>query len=111
NGLATIYRYDLFGNLVAVEQNLTIEDEEQTIITRYAYDEVDNLTSIQLPAGQSINMSYNGFGQRVRYVDALNNTWSFSYDDTGNIEQVSDPLGNVQSFQYDAENRLNQITF
>ena len=111
NGLATIYRYDLFGNLVAIEQNRTIDGEEQTIITRYSYDEIDNLSAIQLPAGQSINLSYNGSGQRVRYVDALNNTWSFSYDDTGHIEQISDPLGNVQSFQYDVENRLNQITF
>lgn len=111
NGLATVYRYDLFGNLVAIEQNPIINDEEQTLVTRYAYDEIDNLILVQSPEGQSINMSYNGSGQRVRYVDAMNNSWSFSYDDIGNVSQVSNPLGNVQSFRYDEASRLNQIGF
>ncbi|MGB7337450.1 MAG: DUF6531 domain-containing protein [Phototrophicaceae bacterium] len=110
-GLITLYNYDLFGNIVSVQQSDQLGDNPTTITSRYSYDAIDNLTQIELPDNQIINLTYNGSGQRVRYSDAANNTWSYSYDDVGNLSQISNPLGNNQNYQYDLSNRLRSITY
>jgi YD repeat-containing protein len=101
NGQETGYRYDLYGNLIVVERGGST--------TRYEYDEVDNLRRIELPAGQSILITYNALRQPVRYSDAENNAWTYSYDDSGNLSQLTDPLGNSTAYRYDVTNRLIAI--
>lgn len=109
SGLVSIYRYDLFGNLIAVERSQMVDDELVTYTSRYQYDEVDNLIQVQQPEGQIVSLTYNGLSQRVRYIDAENNGWSFTYDDVGNLTQVSNPLGYTQEFNFDVASRLQNI--
>ena len=110
-GRETNYLYDLFGNLLAVEQTRTEGDETVTLETTYSYDSTDNLLSVTSPGGETINMTYNNTGQRVRYIDAADNSWSYSYSDNGNLEQLSNPLGANLDFEYDNANRIVSITF
>jgi RHS repeat-associated protein len=111
NGQETILRYDVFGNLVLLERTLATDAEAISLSYRYVYDEVDNLRSIELPNGQRISMTYNVLNQRVRYIDAENNGWSYSYDSAGNISQISNPLGSLLSFDYDSVKRITQIAY
>lgn len=107
----TRYLYDLFGNLLAIEQIESADTGNITLETTYSYDSADNLLSVTSPGSETVNMTYNSTGQRVRYIDAADNSWSYSYDDAGNLEQVNNPPGNNQIFAYDNANRIESIIF
>ncbi len=103
---ATEIRYDI-GNILLTRYL----DDDTALEHRYFFDEVNNLTRIVLPGEQTINMTYNLLGQRVRYIDAESNGWSYAYDSAGRLAQVSDPQGNFVTYAYDGADRISSITY
>lgn len=106
SGYETLYRYDEFGNIIGIERSLVTDEATVPYAYRFEYDTVNNLIRVQLPGGQQINQTYDVLSQRVRYIGASGNGWSYSYDAGHNLTQISDPLGNSLDYEYDLSNRL-----
>ncbi len=123
----TTEQYDIRGRLIAVIER----DASSEQITRYTYDDNDNLTSITDPRGfvvaQYINdfngrklvvehvdagthrALYDASGQRVRRISPRNQTVETSYDSTGRVTDVAIDGSVVEHFTYDTGRGSNLI--
>ncbi|WP_158289964.1 RHS repeat-associated core domain-containing protein [Ramlibacter sp. WS9] len=87
-GVVTSYGYDLAGRLTSVAQSLSVT---ATATTTYGYDES---------------------GAKIKQVDALGRTTTWSLDGNGRITGRTIQDGTTESSQYDIEgNRLTKKTF
>ncbi len=92
----TTYEYDVLDNLIARKEKVS---EEQTLVTRYDYDNSENLIKITQPEGNSVERVYNergfvsqiirGAGTQVPAVHTL------TYDRNGNLVQIVDAADNT----------------
>lgn len=116
------YTYDVVGNLD------TMSDATGT--TDYAYDELNRLTQVTYPNGQTIGYTYNEVGDitgiatpfgTVGYTYDIANRLSgitlpnaqeviYQYDAGGNLLQVDFPNGTAGAYAYDSRNRLDILT-
>jgi len=87
-GAETLYKYDLWGNLI--EENVKIGDGEYSK-TKFTYD---------------------SFGRMLSRTDAEGNTTEFEYDclHIDKPTTVKDPEGNIFRYRYDMAGRLEAIT-
>ena len=76
---ATIYEYDVLGNLIAVT------------------DAQNNKTTI----------SYDSLGRKIGMIDPDMGAWSYDYDANNNLVYQQDANGQVIRFEYDALDRLS----
>ncbi|MCZ0756682.1 DNRLRE domain-containing protein, partial [Anoxybacillus sp. J5B_2022] len=98
--------YSADGNFV------TSETDELNQTTSYGYDANGNQTSVTTPGGRKTTYAYN-------YLDQLTSvtlvapagqpsiTTSYTYDAQGNLKTRTDPRNNVTTFDYNA---INQVT-
>lgn len=71
------------------------------------------MTQILDPAGNSVNISFDGSLRVTALTDAIGQVTTFSYTnaaDPWKITKVTDPFGRFASFTYDGGNRLATIT-
>jgi RHS repeat-associated protein len=76
---------------------------------RYTYDSQGNLTRSEAPDGAVTRASYNAWGQPTSITDAENRTTAYAYDDYGNLITTTDAAGNVTTSTYDIVGR--EVTY
>ncbi len=132
NGIKSVYRYDSRGNRTAVwigvgaqqnaEGRIEITEQSQAQLTRYRYDEFNQLVSKTDGMGNALVDDNSALYQRLRQqlgyaaeVSELSNqdratlrglyTEHYSYDRVGNRLSLTDHEGRVTQYGYDALDR------
>ncbi|WLR43096.1 RHS repeat-associated core domain-containing protein [Bacillus carboniphilus] len=121
-------KYDTYGNKMEA-----IDEKNQSIT--YAYDKADQLQSLNLPNGASVNYQYdlngnmtskeivsngkkqpfqyqyNGLNQLLKTTGPLNDITVNEYDENGNKIKTTLPRGNDIKWSYDGFDRINTISY
>ncbi|HYF00174.1 MAG TPA: DUF6531 domain-containing protein, partial [Planctomycetota bacterium] len=127
-GMVTEYGYDARGNLVsrrmsgasAVVAASAVYDQTfgkplsetdaNGNTTRYTLDGAGNVTSIALPTGKTVSLTYAGNGDLVGATDERGLTTQTSYDNYGNPTSVTRAVGPgatvTTTSEYDVRSRL-----
>jgi RHS repeat-associated protein len=87
NGRITRFYRDVWDNALGVEQTNTIAGARKTLVTRYAYDALSQLTTATDAKGNATRLEYDTLGRRVT-VDS---------PDLGRTESRFDPAGNLKA--------------
>ncbi|MFD2746098.1 hypothetical protein ACFSTH_07175, partial [Paenibacillus yanchengensis] len=99
NEQATIYAYDLFGQLTSVKNALG-----ET--TTYHYDQLGQHIKTTYPDGKATSKDYDQAGRLIKNVDALGAAEKFYYDKNGNKIKLIDKRKQQFTYAYDNRNRL-----
>ncbi|NVJ48902.1 MAG: RHS repeat protein [Gammaproteobacteria bacterium] len=75
-------------------------------VTRFTYNNLDQVTKVIDPRGNATLFYYDGFGNLVRQVSPDSGTTYLEYDEAGNLVRKTDARGVSISYNYDALNRL-----
>ncbi|MGB3401136.1 MAG: putative Ig domain-containing protein [Microcoleaceae cyanobacterium] len=146
NGDTITYTYDSYGRLKqkdfsdsnlssvsytydpVISQLLSVTDGRGK--TQYSYDELDRLSTVLTPDGQSItynydllgnitslttqagstNYTYNNLNQLDTVSDGNELLVNYDYDVVGNLTQTTFANGSVETRQYDKRDRLTRLT-
>ena len=81
-------------------------DELSFHTTRYAYDALDNLTTVTDTMGHTTVITYDNLGRKVAMDDPDMGQWGYQYDLLGNLITQTDALEQSIVFEYDDLNRL-----
>ncbi len=76
--------------------------------TTYAYNVLDNLTTITDAQTNGTSFVYDSLRRRTQMVDPDLGTWQYGYDAAGNLRTQTDAKGQTITFSYDSLNRLTQ---
>ena len=60
---ATVYRYDVKGNIINVTAAININNTQQSTSVQYQYDAANNITQVTYPSGRTIHYTRNALGQ------------------------------------------------
>ncbi|MBI9113670.1 RHS repeat-associated core domain-containing protein [Sanguibacter suaedae] len=90
----TAYTYDALGRVLQVDRDGTT--------VGYGWDEVNQLTALTYPTGQTVHRTYDAAGQLTSVKDWLDQTYTFAYDADGSTTEVTYPNGVVTSMDHDA---------
>ncbi|MDR0277988.1 MAG: hypothetical protein LBJ37_08890 [Paucimonas sp.] len=119
-GKATLYTYDLVGNLTssvtplgsktqfsydALGRRITTTDALGGV-TRYTYNTADQLTAVVDPRGAQTTYSYDYNGNIIKTVSPDTGTSTRQYDEASNLIKSVDARGVVTDYAYDNLNRL-----
>ena len=85
HGRATRFYRDVEDNVIGVEQTNTIAGARKTLVTRYSYDGLDQLTAVTDAKGNTTRLEYDTLGRRVVLANP----------DLGRVESRYDPAGNL----------------
>jgi len=114
NGVKTRYDYDALSRLSAVIQNEQPggpTDHQTNVTTRYAYDPVDNLTTMADANGEKTTFSYDLLDRLTEEINPLHHKWQYEYDAVGNSKTRADANGDVTRYTYDADDLLTRINY
>ncbi|MGB2704716.1 MAG: RHS repeat-associated core domain-containing protein, partial [Chitinophagaceae bacterium] len=75
----------------------------------FAYDGMDNLTSVKNALGYETKMSYDNRNRVKGTKDPDNNSAVYSYDGNGNVTSINLPNGRSLNYTYDQLNRVTSI--
>lgn len=100
-----------------------------SFVTSYAYDNLNRLSKVTYPYGNTVAYTYDPMGNRlimVSKIGKMSSTTSYSYDagdqllstgkasyaydNNGNLVKKTGPAGKTTTYGYDAANRLSTIT-
>jgi YD repeat-containing protein len=114
NGLITDITYTPRGWVKAVTVTPPVGNGTAQITT-YSYDNVGQLTQVQLPNATTMIYTYDTAHRLIGIKDNALNTVSYTLDNLGNRigEQIKDPGGSLArnvTRVYDALNRLQSVT-
>ena len=85
NGRATVFYDDVQGSVVGIRQTNTIGGAQRTLITRYAYDALQQLTAVTDPEGHVTTVENDTLGRQVAVVSP----------DSGRTESRYTPAGDL----------------
>jgi RHS repeat-associated protein len=85
NGKATLFYDHLRGDVLGVRQTNTIAGAQRTLITRHAYDALQQLTAVSDPEGNVTQIEHDTLGRRVAIVSP----------DSGRTEMRFTPAGDL----------------
>ena len=108
DNISASYTYDELNRLKAVIQ---AEGTPQEAVTEYDYDAHDNLTLVQDAEGKVTRYAYDDFGRVTEIVSPDTGKTDYTYDEAGNVQTKTDARGVIVSYEYDALNRLTKIDF
>lgn len=74
-------------------------------VSTFAYENGRLVTAVS-PAGNAVNLFYDGDGQLERAVDSAGRETLFEVDDTGHLVSMTNAVGSTRTFEYDADGRL-----
>lgn len=98
----TRYAYDALNRLTSLQ-------EARGFQMSYAYDRTGLLTWLTYPGDRVVQYGYNPSGQMASVSDWLGGTTSYSYDRSGRLAEISYPNGFGSSYGYDAASRLTDL--
>ncbi|MBI2517335.1 MAG: RHS repeat protein [Opitutae bacterium] len=128
-GKRVTYTYDAIGNVLTVTLSPPAPGLSP-LVTTYAYDHRNRVTSLTDPTGAVTTYTYDNnsniltttdaLGKITTYTydgedrlktvkDALNLTTTYNYDDVGRLVSVVDPAGNTTGYEYDAAGQLTAV--
>ena len=127
SGQTTEYAYDDQGNVLTVKDPLNRITANQydalnrlkqvssptpiSAVTQYAYDGLDQLTSVTDPRSLVTGYTVNGLGNLTQQASPDTGTTTSTYDLAGNLLTQTDAKSQVTTYAYDALNRVTLITF
>lgn len=107
NGTRTTFAYD---DLVRTDTETTTRTDangvEQTLITRFAYDDAGRVIATTDPLGTTTRTEYNAIGKQAATIDPLGRRTEFEYDARGNQTLTRFPDGTTETREYDPEGNL-----
>jgi RHS repeat-associated protein len=132
NGVATSYRYDAARRLATIEHrapggdlllsigyaydqtgNRTemtrIVSTDASEVTYYGYDDLDRLTQVSYPDGETVTYEYDSTGNRLRMNSSRSGETRYMYDELGRLTAIQGPHG-VETLDYDANGNLIRRT-
>ncbi|HEY6324756.1 MAG TPA: carboxypeptidase regulatory-like domain-containing protein, partial [Thermoanaerobaculia bacterium] len=101
----TSYSYDALHRMTAVRQTLA-SAPGGAATTAYAYDVMDNLSSVTDPNGNTTSYRYDDFRRLERQDSPVTGTTTYQYDPVGNLIATTDARGAATARTYDASNRV-----
>ncbi|RLD97278.1 MAG: hypothetical protein DRI92_05920, partial [Aquificota bacterium] len=114
NGHFVRRSFDAYGRLETVSESFgTWPTWSNEARTRYAYDVLDNLTTVTDAAGNVTTMTYDdlALGRKTEMDDPDMGHWTYAYDPAGNLVRQTDARGQRVCFYYDELNRLKGKTY
>ena len=100
NQSRTSYEYDINNNLISVTNSAGQ-------VTRYTYDNLDNIESITLPGeGATFTYARDENGNITSITNPMGESTTYVYDDLSRITSVIDPLGRQVDYGYDPRSNL-----
>jgi len=108
NTTQTSQRVDAYGRLSQVEE---VVSDTVAYATTYAYDPLNNLTTVTDHAGNLTTITYDSLGRKLAMDDPDMGPWTYAYDAVDNLTSQTDARGVTISFTYDLLNRLTQKAY
>ncbi len=102
-----VERVNGLGQVVAKTRSLSATS--QGLTTRFAYDELGNLTAVVDPEGNERRQVSDFMGRVISVDDPDRGATSLTYDDEGNLLSRTDARGVTLRRAYDGDNRLTEI--
>jgi len=102
-GFVTRFGFEAVGRLAAVTNAL---GTAQAMATRYVYDGVGNLLQQIDALNRTNKFEYDALGRRTKEILPGAQAQTFAYDALGNLTRLTNFNGSVITNQYDALNRL-----
>ncbi len=122
-GQSVSYTYDQNGDLLTKtdESGAVIEyiyDNESRLIssrsdagiTRFTYDKLGRLITVEDTAGHSEKVRYDGDGNVTEFSDKESSKKLYVYDKSGRLTEETDPNGSKTSYAYDPNGNCTRIT-
>ncbi len=103
----TLYAYDYANRLLSVTQKRTIVPGGD-VVTTYAYDVHDNLTSVTDPNGNATTYAWDDFRRMKSQTSPVIGTTTYQYDPAGNLTTVTDANSAITTRTFDALNRITK---
>jgi RHS repeat-associated protein len=112
NGVNKTLTSDIYGNIAKVYEF----NENETYITGYEYDALNNLINITPGLNQpttlpSVYFTYDSLGRKIAMNDPDMGNWTYEYDLNGNLINQTDARGISTLLSYDALDRLTAIDY
>ncbi len=104
NNLSTRHRYDALNRIVRDINSIGG-------VTRYTYDDQDNLKSVRSPNNARTRFVYDDLGNRLREISPDRGRTVYQYDEAGNRIRMKDARGVVTRYSFDALNRLVKTNY
>ncbi len=99
------YSYDALHRMISVRQTLA-SAPGGAATTSYAFDVMDNLSSVTDPNGNATSYRYDDFHRLERQDSPVTGTTTYQYDPAGNLIATTDARGAATARTYDASNRV-----
>jgi RHS repeat-associated protein len=123
-GYATVYDYNVDGQLVAITDptgnsrrstydilgNTTSLTDERGFTTVWRYDVLDRLTSTTTADGATTTVTYNTDGLPSRSKNALGRETVYYYDSQKRLEKIFDTRYKFTSYTYDSAGLIRTVT-
>ncbi len=101
-GMVTNREYDASGNVMKIsEHGPQSSPFAVPIVTEFAYNTKNDVTSIKNADGTSTVFNYDDKGNVTKIVNGLGNSSTFTYDDQGRRASFTDFNGNTTTFDYE----------
>lgn len=98
----TVYAYDVLNNLTSV----TSPDSKKVL---YTYDAASRRSSLKYPDGQSMKYEYNLAGELIKAKGRNGKTTTYAYDPSGDMTKVAYPNSVIRTYGYDVADRLTTV--
>ncbi|UCF93035.1 MAG: RHS domain-containing protein [Desulfobacterales bacterium] len=122
-GSRTNFRWDQYGNLVAVTDPLGYSinfgcNMQGSILlfvdslgqeTSYQYDPKERLISVSYPSGKVVQLAYDNEDNLTHCRDQNGNLTRFEYTGIGEVSRRIKPDGTTVRYEYDTEERLTAV--
>lgn len=109
-GHVTKRTYDAY-NRVTVEQQPAPSSTSPSPYVYYAYNGLDQLTSVKDPRNLSTTYTVDGLGNQTVLTSPDTGTATKTYDVAGYLKTVTDARGKTTSYTYDALNRVTSVGY
>ncbi|AGB41138.1 RHS repeat-associated core domain protein [Halobacteroides halobius DSM 5150] len=85
--------------------------EKNASFTSYTYDSGKNyVTSVEDPAGNTVDYSYDPYGNKTSQTDGQGNTTAYQYDNRNLLTKVTDAKQNETLYGYDGAGNRTTVT-
>ncbi|UKS27368.1 hypothetical protein LOZ80_39065 [Paenibacillus sp. HWE-109] len=97
----TKYAYDVLGRLTSVE-------DANKNTTGYAYSLANQLTEVQYPDGNKVQKQYDEMGRLIKKIDPAGQMDKYYYDGNSNLVKQIDRKGQTLEYQYNSRDDLTK---